>query len=324
VSVVIPAFNAGRWIAGTLDSVYAQTFRDFEVVVVDDGSDDNTAEVLAACERGVRYIRKDNGGENSARNAGVREARGRYVAFVDADDFWMAEKLEQQIKVLEVDSDRAWVYSDALIYEDDVAAIVGRIGRKTTLHSGDILEKLILSNFIAMSTSVVRRSAFDAVGAFDESLRQGGDWDMWLRLAAKYSAFVVDQPLTVYRRHLSSATGVMDLPRRLTDLFKVLDRALVLEPERLGPLKDRAVANLYAGHAQWLLRRGDISLAREAALQAVRSDPAGTRGAREWVASCMPRRLLQPALRLHRKCRARAHRSNPWNAIVQRLVASSG
>ncbi|WP_152053995.1 glycosyltransferase family 2 protein [Tautonia marina] len=200
VSVVIATYNYGRYLAGAIDSVLAQTFADFEVVVVDDGSTDQTPEVIRRYleDSRIRYLRHEHLGQPRTKNAGIRAARGRYVAFLDADDRWLPSKLEKQVALFEVDpnpqigvvySRRGWI--------DDQDRPIHR-GERTPLR-GDVLAPLFHRPFVCFSSSMVRRSVLDEVGLFDETTQYSIDYDLWLRIALKYHFDFVDEPLILYR-----------------------------------------------------------------------------------------------------------------------------
>jgi glycosyltransferase involved in cell wall biosynthesis len=184
VSVVIPAYNVAPYIAETLNSVFTQTFTDFEVIVVDDGSSDGEElerNLEPYLER-VRYVRQENRGAGAARNHGVREAQGEFIAFLDSDDLWLPEYLGEQVRFLREDSyDLAYV--DALLFGD--SPIAGKTYMQTAPSIGPVTFISLVRNDCNIITSgvVARRSALIKVGLFNESLRNGQDFELWTRLA---------------------------------------------------------------------------------------------------------------------------------------------
>jgi glycosyltransferase involved in cell wall biosynthesis len=197
VSVVIPTYNLARFLPEAVASVRAQVWPDLEIIVVDDGSTDDTPEVLErlAREGDLRCIRQENAGASSARNRGIHEARKSWVAFLDADDFWLAGKLAAQFETLEGKPSAAFSYTDErLRFEDGTEA--DRASRAT---DAPLLPQLLAGNIFATPTALVRRDCFDAVGLFDARLRTGEDWDMWMRLAAHFESVRVALPLTMVR-----------------------------------------------------------------------------------------------------------------------------
>jgi len=285
VSVVIPAYNAARWIVETLESVLAQTFRDFEVIVVNDGSTDNTAQVVEGYGERIRCIHKQNGGAASARNVGIRSAQGKYIAFVDADDLWAKEKLRLQVDLLKR-TGLAWVYSDAFAFDGENGKSLVRLGKSVRQYDGDILESLFLTDYIPSPTPIIRRSVFEHVGYFDEdrTVRIGEDWDMWLRIAACYPIGLVSEPLAYYRVHFTSMTGSEDTQVLLQGHIAVLEKAMAREQARLGSLKNRAFANCYIGGGQLFARRGNITTARQMFENAIRLSPSLVQAYVYWAA----------------------------------------
>jgi len=219
VSVVIPAYNAASTIEETLASVFRQTVPDVEVVVVDDGSTDQTASVLARYGDRIRVLNKVNEGRPAAaRNAGVRAARGHYIAFLDADDLWAEEKLALQIAVLDQDPALGLVYTaDTTI---DARGTELSVNPCLPDARGRIYELLSVRNVMVGSSVMIRRQAFDEAGGFDEDLTSVENWDLWIRIARRWAIEYIDQPLTLYRVHEGNRSGNVELRRR--NVFRVL------------------------------------------------------------------------------------------------------
>jgi glycosyltransferase involved in cell wall biosynthesis len=209
----MPAFNAGRHIAESVESVQGQTFGGWELVVVDDGSTDDTAEVvvrLAAADARVRYVRRANGGQAAARNTGLAEARGPLVAFLDADDLWLPEKLAAQLAVLE-ETGVDLVYTDGYIFSAD-----GAESPEDRFHilpgearGVEMFRTLFASNRIGTLSVLVKRGALDSVGLFDENraYQNCEDYDLWMRLARSGASFYgMPEKLMRYRRHAAATT----------------------------------------------------------------------------------------------------------------------
>jgi glycosyltransferase involved in cell wall biosynthesis len=234
VSVVIPAYNAARFLPDALDSVLAQTFRDLEVLVVDDGSSDDTPAVLARYGSQIRCMRQSNAGVSAARNRGIAEARGRYVAFLDADDTWMPHKLARQMKALAQNTECGACYSAFTFVRADLTPlVVSRCKR-----GGASLADLLLHGNVVGSGSTVlcRRVLFDASGDFDPVLSQCADWDMWVRLAARTDFLYLNEPLATYRQHGTNMSH--DIARLERDSLRVLDRGFAL-PELPPAVRSR-------------------------------------------------------------------------------------
>jgi glycosyltransferase involved in cell wall biosynthesis len=231
VSVVIPAYNHGRFLAEALDSVRKQTFRDFNVVVVDDGSTDNTAEVVAAFAPEVRYVHQQNAGPSGARNTGIRHTTGEYVAFLDADDTWMPEKLALQVAYLDVHPEAGLVFTKVLVMSEAGQPLYTYPHRYR--YRRREFERLLLWPYGSMNVVMVRRVCFEKLGLFDESLRAGEDWDMWLRMAPFFRLGFLDHPLGTYRQSshsVSRGSGAQQAPETFR---RVLDK-LFSDPERFA------------------------------------------------------------------------------------------
>jgi glycosyltransferase involved in cell wall biosynthesis len=198
VSVVIPNYNCGRFLAETLDSVFAQTYPALEVIVVDDGSSDDSLEVLSRYGARVRIVRQANQGVSAARNAGICAARGVLVAFLDADDQWHPEKIAKQVALF--DNPSVGLVHCAIEYIDEQG---NSIGTNFTGRRGRVLRAIaLLEGTVVLaggSTAVVRRACFDKAGLFDREMSTAADWDMWRRIACYDEIDVVREPLMRYR-----------------------------------------------------------------------------------------------------------------------------
>lgn len=199
VSVVIPAHNAEAYIEAAVDSVLAQRFRDFELIVVDDGSSDSTAHRLVAYGGSLRCIRQPNSGVSRARNRGIDASRGRLVAFLDADDAWLPEKLGRQASLLATRSDCRACYTAVIVAD----GMLRPLAVERDPEGGVTALKLLLHGNIvpgSASSMLCERDLLVETGTFDPALSLCADWDMWLRLAAQTKFAGVDEPLVVYRR----------------------------------------------------------------------------------------------------------------------------
>ncbi len=207
VSVIVSTYNYGHYLAEALTSVLHQTFADFELIVIDDGSTDNTAAVVKPflADPRVHYYRIEHAGQSTAKNVGLRRARAPLVAFLDADDLWLPHKLDRQVALYQADPSLGVAYSRRLLIDEQGRELVFR---EPKLHRGMVLEAMFRDNFVCFSSAMVRRSVFDAAGFFDETLPLAIDYDLWLRVAPRYRFDYVDEPLVKYR------TGHANLSRR--------------------------------------------------------------------------------------------------------------
>jgi len=302
VSVVIPAYNASQRIGETLQSVLAQDFTDFEVIVVDDGSTDDTATVVANFGERVRCIQKLNEGTASARNVGIRAARGEYIAFVDADDLWAKEKLRLQMNFL-IRTGLAWVYSDAVAFDDESRKSLFRFGKLFRQYAGDVLEALFLNGFIPSPTPIVRRSVFEHVGYFSNERPYPEDWAMWLNIAARYPIGLIPRPLAYYRVSGASKMGRMDHLTRLQVEKTVIENAVAQEPARLSPLKNRALANSYFRVGRIIARDGNLQEARQLFHYAVQLSPGLIEAYVDWAGCLVGGFPLRVAINLRKRVR---------------------
>lgn len=209
VSVILPTYNRASLLKYALDSVMLQSFQDLEVVLVDDGSTDQTRELVKSYSPKVRYIYREHTGLPAVvRNAGLWLAQGDHVAFLDSDDQWLPGKLERQVEILERHPAVGLVSSNALALEHDQDTPGRLYLRENQAGSGWVLEKLVKDNFIITSTVMIRRSLLDRIGTFSEdpTLRALEDYDLWLRIATVAEIFYVPETLAIYRD--SPATSI--------------------------------------------------------------------------------------------------------------------
>jgi glycosyltransferase involved in cell wall biosynthesis len=277
VSVVIPAFNRSTLVTQAVDSVLAQTYTDYEIIVVDDGSTDDTKAALAQYGDRVRYIYQENRGASAARNAGVRNAKGRYIAFLDSDDLWLPAKLEKQVAVLEECPDVALVYSN-ISYCDDGGRRTRNAYRAHMFPTGYVPEEVLLWKAMCghPPTWLIRRSCFDQIGYLDTSLAMSEDRDFSLRVAMKYKIHGIPEALTIVRQHTVTARlGRSAAADRERYYFQVLEK---LFAERAGnPIVERNRKKLIAGYYCYAgknyLREQDVATARKRFWLAICSDP---------------------------------------------------
>ena len=276
VTVAMPAYNAARTIGSAIRSALAQTRRDFELIVVDDGSTDDTAasvEPFLADER-IRLVRQENRGLAGARNTAIQHARGEYVSLLDSDDLWLPEYLERVLEALEPRGDAAFAYADAWVLDDETRRIQRRSAMAFQSPPTELprdphalLLELLRRNFV-YGSATIRRSVLAEIGPFDESLRASEDYELWLRAAARgYTAVAVPGLLSVYRRRTGTLSD--DDARMLTSVVAVMRKV-----ERWDvPEEARALARSRADAAERALERsrvtsGFAALRRNARLRA--------------------------------------------------------
>lgn len=194
ISVIIPTYNRSAHLIKAIDSVLAQSYPYFELIVVDDGSDDGTQKIIASYDHPITCIRQENKGVSAARNAGIKGARYDFFAFLDSDDRYTPDKLQSQLQAMESlpeylisHSDEFWFRQGKLLKQKEKHTRVG----------GDIFERSLELCMVGMSTVMVRREFFEKVGLFDESLPCCEDYDLWLRASCRYPFLLVQKPLTI-------------------------------------------------------------------------------------------------------------------------------
>ncbi len=234
ISVVITCYNYGKYLSGALDSVLSQSLSDYEIVLVNDGSTDDTDKIVRSYLRKGRfvYVKQENKGQARAKNVGILRSRGRFVAFLDADDLWAEDKLEKQMALF--DKKEAGVVYSGLRYIDEEGNKLPDQPREGCLafRSGYVVNYLFMDNFVPFSASIVRRECFEKVGLFDETLSMGIDWDLWLRISVYYKFEYVDEPLLIYRKgHTGQMSKNTEVRHACSDI--IMDKFLKANPELL-------------------------------------------------------------------------------------------
>jgi glycosyltransferase involved in cell wall biosynthesis len=223
VSVIVASRNYGRYLAGALRSVLEQSWRDIEVVIIDDGSTDHTPEVVRAflSDPRVHYRRTDGLGQSRAKNLGIQLSRAPLIAFLDGDDEWLPDKLKQQTPLFENPAVGV-VYSRRTLMDADGRDLPTPPAAPAC---GCVYDELLVQNFVCFSSVVVRRDVFEMVGMFDTGLSLGIDYDLWLRVAKHYEFDYVDHALVRYRTgHTNLSSRITD---RITSVLSVLRRSLL-------------------------------------------------------------------------------------------------
>jgi glycosyltransferase involved in cell wall biosynthesis len=255
VSVVIPAYNVAWCVRKAIDSVLAQEGCDFELIVVNDGSTDDTATVLAGYGRAIRVLDQPNGGMSSARNAGIRAARGEFVAFLDADDWWLPGKLGRQVALMRQRPELGFCSCVARV-EDMDGKLVNQW--RCPKWEGPLVVYLFQGGASVPGSSsavVARRDLVLAAGGFDESLRGAEDPDLWIRLAAMTSYACIDEPLVGILRRPGSVSRNLEAMRDST--LRMMGKNRHLLPRELqGSYWRACVAGIHGDYAKWRYREG--------------------------------------------------------------------
>ncbi|MCU0603061.1 MAG: glycosyltransferase [Desulfobacterales bacterium] len=234
VSIVIPAYNRAWCLAEAVDSVLAQDFRDFELIAVDDGSADDTPQLLEGYGDAIRVLRRGNRGVSAARNAGIAAARGGLIAFLDSDDLWLPGKLSRQVafftshpEALICQTEEVWVRNGRRVNP----------GKRHRKRGGMIFEPSLDLCLVSPSAVMVRRELFERAGLFDESLPACEDYDLWLRVSCRFPVHLIETPLIVKRGghadQLSRAWGL--------DRYRIAALEKLLNSDILNPVQREAV-----------------------------------------------------------------------------------
>jgi len=205
-------YNCAKYLPQALDSVYQQTFKDYEIIFWDNKSTDNSAEIALSYGEPLRYFR----GEEflplgAARNAAIEKARGKYFAFLDCDDIWLPEKLEGQVKLLDSHEELGLVYSDCYLIDENGNFEGDTLLSSSRLYRGNVFDKLFQGNFIAMPTVMIRRTTLGEVGIFNPKYEIAEEYDLWLRIAEHYPIDFTEEPLAKYRIHSGSVSRNREL-----------------------------------------------------------------------------------------------------------------
>lgn len=209
VSVVIPFYNGKEFIAQAINGILRQTYTDYEIIVMDDGSSDDSKKALECFDGKIRYFYQQNKGISSARNRAIKEAKGEYIALLDQDDIWYPEKLQKQVELMEKNKNLGLIYGDCH-YINEKGEIISRVFERQKYYSGRIFKDLIMGNFIPIPTVLIRKSALDKVGLFLENYTFAEEYELFIRISKDYDVGFINEPLAGYRIHggnLSKNTG---------------------------------------------------------------------------------------------------------------------
>ena len=247
VSVIIPTYNRGWILREAVDSVLAQDYTDFELIVVDDGSTDDTREILDSYGQDLFVFQQPNKGVSAARNRGLAESRAQLVAFLDSDDLWLPQKLTRQVEFFTINPDALICQTEETWVRNGV-----RVNPKRRHHkfSGMIFKPSLALCLVSPSAVMIRKILFDTVGLFDESLPACEDYDLWLRVSCRYPVFLIDEPLIIKRGghedQLSKAAGLDKY--RIRSLKKLIEGGPLTETQKHAAIKTlQEKSTIYAG-----------------------------------------------------------------------------
>lgn len=307
VSVVIPTHNRAQYILEAVESVFAQTHPLFEIIVVDDGSDDGTRELLEPLAKSgkLRYLYQERTGVSATRNRGVKEAKGGLIAFLDSDDLFMPEKLEKQMALFSSERDLGFVHCGFSKF-DEKGRDLGY--RDTSAYQGWVYPWMLheWSTLMAMPCMLVRKEVFDKVGGFDEAMTWAEDLDLWRRIGMKYRVGVVPQSLVKVRVH--SAGTTFEKAASVQGFRRYLEKAFADDPALSKSFRKKAYARMYTNVAQNLLgggKREEMALVRKHSLRALKTKPLHLPAYLSWSFSWLPANLRAWLVAKVRKIRFR-------------------
>lgn len=261
ISVVIPCRNMGKYVGAAIESVLAQTVAVQEILVIDDGSNDDTSEVLRRYSASIKALRGPGKGSAVARNLGILESQGDHIAFLDADDLWMPNKIERQIAALDVD--HGFVFSDFYREDDPQAPGAPMLAGYSAVAEGWVFSNLLRENFVSTPTALVRKQVLANAGIFKPALIGGQDFDLWLRIAKQTQFAWVREPLVFMRKHAGNISSSAPYPYYHARVWEeILREHGPREPDDVAYIKQRYATSLYnAGrHA---IRQMDEAMARK-------------------------------------------------------------
>lgn len=270
VSIIIPSYNMAALVVRAVESVLKQTYKNIEIIVVDDGSTDDTRLRLEPFKDKIRYFYKTNGGVCSARNVGLREARGEFIGLLDSDDTYMPQKVERCLDFLNKHPDFGFVHTDTFLV-DSREQVIERYQHPKSRNTGWITGVLLKGNFIANNTNFFRRECYERCGGYQESLFPPGDWDFWLRISKQYKIGYIHEPLSSYS--ISSNSCFNDLERTRREEQWVLDNFFKDETRWDGLTKRQAYAEFHLRNAQCYFVKGQEDACRREYKQSFERNP---------------------------------------------------
>lgn len=286
VTVIIPSYNCEAYIAETIDSILNQTFRDIELIVVDDGSTDRTQEIVESFGAPVRLIRQTNARVCAARNRGIREAKGEFICLMDHDDYWYPEKLARQLEEFEKHPEAGAVFSTFIRWHRDgsgnfpLPESYDRTSFPDDIDpefSGWIYHQFLIDCWMLTSSAMFRKEVFEKCGVFDEALPYSEDWELWFRISREYPMMQLRRPTTLYRQHpLQGNLVVRDIDYR-TELLTRTERewGLCSRDGRCITMRRfrTQLASYHAAYGLHHLQAGNFKTATRSLLKAWKNNP---------------------------------------------------
>lgn len=271
VSIVTPTYNRADFLPAAISSVLAQTYEDFELIVVDDGSEDDTRAVLEPFlgDKRVRYFYQENQGQSVARNYALAQSSGEFIAFLDSDDLWCPNKLEKQLSAFDANPDADIVHGDEVLIDEQGEVITEKNMKR---YSGRITRQLLADNSVSITTALVKRRCFQEMGGFDTSVGVADDYDLWLRFSAKYRFYYEPGIVASYRVMTNQISS--DKRRRFEANEFIIKRFLKNYGFALSRADQRwGLARFYCRKARYFAVAGQRVAAVKAIVSAFRNAP---------------------------------------------------
>ena len=278
-----------------------QTYKNYEIIVVDDGSTDNTKEALSQFGSKIRYFYQENAGPSKARNLGIINAKGEFIAFLDSDDLWLPEKLEKQVKAFENEKDLTLVFTESLSF--DTHGIKKKpFSKRERLMKGDIVKNIFIYSNVGTSTVMVRKCVFEDIGFFEENINTAEDDNLWLRIALKFKIALIDEILAYFRIREDSITQKAEnLFTGINGHIDLIENKYTELRQRLGKLairKKKSENYFMQGYA--LFSKNEFRLARSYFVRSIVFLPRG-KNLLYFISSFLPKTLIDHIKNMKRK-----------------------
>jgi glycosyltransferase involved in cell wall biosynthesis len=292
ISVIIPTYNSASVLSEAIESAIAQTYRPLEIIVVDDGSKDDTSAVVSKYGDQVHYIHQQNTGPAGARNRGILASRGELLAFLDADDQWLPEKLSKQYATIAEEGDIALIHSDVFYWRSDTGEkYLQELGRN--VYAGNCYAELLTQNRIINSSVLMRKRCIDQIGYFDDKLFGTEDWDLWIRIARHFRFAYLNEALVAYRIHPNNISG-NSLRMRENELL-VIEKYLMDDSNARGTfpkgVMEKRLFDLCFGISFHYMEK-ERFVARRYLRKAIQQRPLEIGAITRWLATYVPVRLM--------------------------------
>jgi glycosyltransferase involved in cell wall biosynthesis len=296
----MPAYNSASFIKETITGVINQDYGNWELIIVDDGSTDDTANIVQSIDPRIQLIQQQNSGIAAARNTGVQNSNGQLIAFLDHDDLWHPNKLSSQVKAINAHPEAGIVYSIFKRWDpqfppefDDISIDYSLIDNE---RSGWIYPLLLQTNWVLFSTAVFHREVFDKIGLFDTNMPPADDWELAIRASRHYQFLMLSQPLVLYRVHPKQTSKRLTIKNHEADLrSNVIKLYGLIGPD--GKRADSDEINLrqyraYVNHGNQHLEANSLQIARESFFRALRIKPHSPKIWLKLIYSFLPYRPL--------------------------------